>query len=102
MQNTAPVYTEKSNCQDCYRCVKACPVKAIKLESGSASIVPDLCIYCGTCTLICPNGTKKVRNDLALLKQSLMRQEKIIVSLAPSYLSEYAKEDIHKVIAALK
>lgn len=102
MQNTAPVYTEKSNCQDCYRCVKACPVKAIKLESGSASIVPDLCIYCGTCTLICPNGTKKVRNDLALLKQSLMRQEKIIVSLAPSYLSEYAKEDIHKVIAAFK
>ena len=102
MQNTAPVYTEKSNCQDCYRCVKACPVKAIKLESGSASIIPDLCIYCGTCTLICPNGTKKVRNDLALLKQSLMRQEKIIVSLAPSYLSEYAKEDIHKVIAAFK
>ena len=102
MQNTAPVYTEKSNCQDCYRCVKACPVKAIKLESGSASIVPDLCIYCGTCTLICPNGTKKVRNDLASLKQSLMRQEKIIVSLAPSYLSEYAKEDIHKVIAAFK
>lgn len=102
MQNTAPVYTEKSNCQDCYRCVKACPVKAIKLESGSASIVPDLCIYCGTCTLICPNGTKKVRNDLVLLKQSLMRQEKIIVSLAPSYLSEYAKEDIHKVIAAFK
>ena len=45
---------------------------------------------------------KKVRNDLALLKQSLMRQEKIIVSLAPSYLSEYAKEDIHKVIAAFK
>ncbi len=102
MRNTAPVYTEKSNCQDCYRCVKACPVKAIKLESGSASIVPDLCIYCGTCTLICPNGTKKVRNDLAALKQSLMRQEKIIVSLAPSYLSEYAKEDIHKVIAAFK
>ena len=102
MQNTAPVYTEKSNCQDCYGCVKACPVKAIKLESGSASIVPDLCIYCGTCTLICPNGTKKVRNDLASLKQSLMRQEKIIVSLAPSYLSEYAKEDIHKVIAAFK
>ena len=102
MQNTAPVYTEKSNCQDCYRCVKACPVKAIKLESGSASIVPDLCIYCGTCTLICPNGTKKVRNDLASVKQSLMRQEKIIVSLAPSYLSEYAKEDIHKVIAAFK
>lgn len=102
MQKTAPIYTEKSNCQDCYRCVKACPVKAIKLESGSASIVPDLCIYCGMCTLICPNGTKKVRNDLSALKQSLMRQEKIIVSLAPSYLSEYAKEDIHKVIAAFR
>ena len=44
-----PLYTIKNNCVDCYKCVRRCPVKAIKIEDGSAQIVPDLCIACGTC-----------------------------------------------------
>lgn len=102
MQKTAPIYTEENNCQDCYKCIKACPVKAIKIESASASIVPDLCIYCGTCTLICPANAKKVRNDVDFIRQALIRKEKIIVSLAPSYLSEYADEKIENVLAAFR
>lgn len=102
MKNLPPVYTEENDCQDCYKCIKACPVKAIKIESGSASIIPELCIYCGSCTLICPANAKKVRNDLDELKQSLMRKEKIIVSLAPSYLSEYADEKMGNVLAAFR
>ncbi|MBO5964034.1 MAG: 4Fe-4S binding protein [Bacteroidales bacterium] len=102
MKPLPPVYTEENNCQDCYKCIKACPVKAIKIQSGSASIIPELCIYCGMCTLICPANAKKIRNDLDEVKQSLMRNEKIIVSLAPSYLSEYASEEIGMVIAAFR
>ena len=26
-----PIYTEKRECQDCYKCVRHCPVKAIKV-----------------------------------------------------------------------
>ena len=40
-----PLYTIKNNCQDCYKCVRRCPVKAIKIEDGSAMIVPDLCMW---------------------------------------------------------
>ena len=43
-----PIYTEKRECQDCYKCVRNCPVKAIKIENGYASVIPQLCILCGT------------------------------------------------------
>ena len=44
-----PLYTVKNDCQDCYKCVRRCPVKAIKIEDNSAMIVPELCIACGIC-----------------------------------------------------
>jgi Iron only hydrogenase large subunit, C-terminal domain len=102
MNSLQPIYTEKNNCQDCYKCVKACPVKAIKIEDAAASIIPELCIYCGKCKEVCPQGAKKIRDDVPLVRKGLKRGEKIIVALAPSYLSEYSKEDVSKVIAAYK
>ena len=63
-----PLYTIKNNCQDCYKCVRRCPVKAIKIEDGSAMIVPDLCIACGTCYRVCPAKAKQARNDLTRAK----------------------------------
>jgi len=99
MNKSSAIYTEKNNCQDCYKCVKNCPVKAIKLEDGSASVIPELCIFCGKCTQVCPANAKKVRDDIPTVRATLSK-EKIIVSLAPSYLSEYNNEDIHNVIAA--
>ena len=35
MKNLTPIYTEVNNCQDCYKCIKVCPVKAIKFEDYS-------------------------------------------------------------------
>lgn len=99
MNKSYAIYTEKNNCQDCYKCVKNCPVKSIKLEDGSASVIPELCIYCGKCTQVCPANAKKVRDDIPIVRTALSK-EKIIVSLAPSYLSEYNNEDIHNVISA--
>ena len=101
MNKLSAIYTEKNNCQDCYKCVKNCPVKAIKLEDNSASVIPELCIYCGKCTQVCPANAKKVRDDLPVVRQAL-KKEKIIVSLAPSYLSEYENVETNKVIAAFK
>ena len=101
MNKSSAIYTEKNNCQDCYKCVKTCPVKAIKLEDNSASVISELCIYCGKCTQVCPVNAKKIRDDIPKVVQAL-QNEKIIVSLAPSYLSEYNNENINKIIAAYK
>ncbi len=83
------IYTEKNNCQDCYKCIRYCPVKAIKIEEHSASIISNLCIYCGKCVQVCPANAKKVRNDLNAAKHFITTNHQVIISLAPSYKSEF-------------
>ena len=43
------IESKKANCKNCYKCLRNCPVKAIRFTSGQAEIMPDLCISCGTC-----------------------------------------------------
>ena len=84
-----PIFTEKRECQDCYKCVRNCPVKAIKVEGGYASVIPELCIVCGQCVEVCPNGAKRVRDDLPRARQLLAMKERVLVSLAPSFITEF-------------
>jgi ferredoxin len=63
-----PLFTIKNNCQDCYKCVRQCPVKAIKIEDNSAQIVPELCVACGQCYKVCPVRAKQDRDDVARAK----------------------------------
>jgi iron only hydrogenase large subunit-like protein len=97
-----PIFTEKRECQDCYKCVRNCPVKAIKVEGGYASVVPELCIVCGHCVEVCPNGAKKVRDDLANARQLLARKKSVFVSLAPSFVTEFPGVKPAQMIGALK
>jgi len=97
-----PIFTEKAECQDCYKCLRECTVKAIKVEGGRAAIVPDLCVLCGHCVEVCPVGAKKVRNDLPRAKKLLETKERVVVSLAPSFASEFPELESAKLIAALK
>lgn len=88
--NLHTIYTEKNNCQDCYKCVRRCPVKAIKIDDHRASIVTKLCIYCGKCVEVCPAEAKKVRNDISSAKYLLQKKDAVILSLAPSFRSEFS------------
>lgn len=97
-----PIFTEKAECQDCYKCLRECTVKAIKVEGGRAAVVPDLCVLCGHCVEVCPVGAKKVRNDLARVKRLLGAKERVLVSLAPSFASEFPGLDSRSLVAALK
>ncbi len=97
-----PIYTEKRECEDCYKCVRNCPVKAIKVEGGYASVVPELCILCGHCVEVCPSGAKRVRDDLSRAKQLLAMKKQVLVSLAPSFVSEFPEVRPGQLIHALK
>ncbi|MBQ4115195.1 4Fe-4S binding protein [bacterium] len=101
MEQTYPVYTLKNECNDCYKCIRDCHVKAIRIHGGSASVINEKCIACGHCVTICPVGAKKVRNDIDKVKTLLLTGKKVYVSLAPSWAGVYnfSKE---KMIAALK
>lgn len=97
-----PLYTIKNNCQDCYKCVRRCPVKAIKIEDGSAMIVPDLCIACGTCYRACPAKAKQARNDLTRAKHLVQSGKDVYVSLAPSWITEFEGVSREQMIAAIR
>ena len=84
-----PIYTEISNCRDCYKCVRTCPVKAIQIKDAHALILHDRCTFCGVCVDNCPNGVKQIRNDVDRVKMAFMSKRRVIVSLAPSYVSEF-------------
>jgi iron only hydrogenase large subunit-like protein len=102
MKDFNPIYTEKNECQDCYKCVRECPVKAIKFQNGAAAVIPELCVLCGHCVNVCPAHAKKVRDDLGKVRTLLKTKKKVIASLAPSYKSEFGFSDGSIIISALK
>ena len=98
-----PVYTEPENCQDCYKCIRECPVKAIKIEGNKAYIINERCVYCGHCTIICPTGAKKVRDGLTRARHIIDRDPgRVYLSLAPSYISEFPDISDEELISAIK
>ena len=101
MNNQYPVYTLSNECHDCYKCVRECLVKAIKIENGHASVIPEKCIACGHCVKACPSNAKRVRVDIDQAKNLILAKKDVYVSLAPSWsgVFEYSPE---KMISILK
>jgi iron only hydrogenase large subunit-like protein/uncharacterized Fe-S cluster-containing protein len=99
-QNT--VYTVTANCQDCYRCVRVCPVKAISVRNGQACIEDDLCIKCGTCVRECPQHAKTIRSSLYAVKELLASGGNVAVSVAPSFAAVFDGWRAKKLPAALR
>lgn len=97
-----PIYTEPDNCQDCYKCVRECPVKAIQIEDNKAYIIEERCIYCGHCTQVCPTGAKKIRDGVSRVRLILQNHPKVILSLAPSWVSEFEQWEAPQLIAAIR
>ncbi len=101
MNNLYPVYTLTNECHDCYRCVRECPVKAIRIENGHASVIPEKCIACGSCVKACPSNAKRVRTDIDKAKNLIRAQKDVYVSLAPSWRAVFEVSAM-KMIALLK
>ena len=101
MNNLYPVYTLKNECHDCYKCIRECHVKAIKIQDNSAYVIGERCIACGHCVMVCPSGAKRVRNDIDKVRKLFLQNKKVYVSLAPSWVGVYNVKK-EKMISALK
>lgn len=102
MNSQTPIYTEMTECQDCFKCIRECPVKAIKVENACAAVIPQFCILCGHCVEVCPNGAKHVRDDLSRARQLLKEKDRVFASLAPSFISEFPDIPTSAIIRAVK
>lgn len=78
------ISTNPARCRDCYRCVRTCPVKAVRVRGAQAEIVSELCIACASCVRACPQGAKVVRDGLGPVKEALAAGRSLIASIAPS------------------
>ena len=101
MNSNNPVYTLSNECHDCYKCIRECPVKAIKIENGHASVIGERCIACGSCVKACPANAKRVRTDIDKAKALIRAQKDVYVSLAPSWRASF-ENSAEKMIALLK
>ncbi len=83
------VSTNKARCRDCYRCVRVCPVKAIRIRDGQAQVDPERCIVCGSCVRECPQNAKQVRSDLQRVRRMVELHPRVAASVAPSWVSAF-------------
>ena len=93
---------KKSNCKNCYKCIRHCPVKAIRFSGNQAHIIGNECILCGQCFVVCPQNAKEIVDETEKVKVFLQAREKVIVSLAPSFVANYDGAGINSMRKALK
>ena len=93
---------KKSNCKNCYKCIRHCPVKSIRFSGEQAHIVGNECILCGQCFVVCPQNAKEIVDETEKTKVFLQSGAPVIVSIAPSFAANYDGIGINSMRKALK
>lgn len=93
---------KKSNCKSCFRCVRKCPVKAIRFSGNQAHIIGNECILCGNCVVQCPQNAKEIADSTEKVRVLLQSGDPVFVSLAPSFIANYEGVGIEAMRRALK
>ena len=93
---------KKSNCKNCYKCIRHCPVKSIRFSGNQAHIMEDACILCGHCFVVCPQNAKEIVDDTEKVKVLIQSGAPVVVSLAPSFIANYDGVGIESMREGLK
>ena len=93
---------KKSNCKNCYKCIRHCPVKSIRFSGNQAYIISDECILCGQCFVVCPQDAKQIVDETEKVRVLLQSGDPVVVSLAPSFVANYEGVGIDSMRDALK
>lgn len=93
---------KKSNCKNCYKCIRHCPVKSIRFSGNQAYIIGNECILCGHCFVVCPQDAKQIVDETEKARVLLQSGDPVIVSLAPSFIANYEGVGIDAMRDALK
>lgn len=93
---------KKSNCKNCYKCIRHCPVKSIRFSGNQAYIINNECILCGQCFVVCPQNAKEIVDETEKVRVLLQSGAPVYVSLAPSFAANYENVGIEGMRQALK
>jgi len=93
---------KKSNCKNCYKCIRHCPVKAIRFSGNQAHIIGNECILCGQCFVVCPQNAKQIVDETEKVKVLLQSGDPVVASIAPSFVANYEGVGINSMRDALQ
>ena len=93
---------KKSNCKNCYKCIRHSPVKSIRFSGNQAHIIGNECILCGQCFVVCPQNAKEIAGEVEKTKVLIQSGNPVIVSLAPSFIANYDGVGINAMREALQ
>ena len=93
---------KKSNCKNCYKCIRHCPVKSIRFSGNQAHIIGNECILCGQCFVVCPQNAKQIVEETEKVKVMIQSGAQVYASVAPSFIANYHGVGINGIKAALK
>lgn len=93
---------KKSNCKNCYKCIRHCPVKSIRFSGNQAHIIGNECILCGHCFVVCPQNAKEIVDETEKARVLIQSGAPVYVSLAPSFIANYDGIGIGGMRKALK
>jgi len=96
------VFTLAARCRDCYRCLRGCPVKAIRMKNGQAYVDEKRCIACGTCIRECPQQAKSFRQDVEMVQRLIESDRFVSASVAPSFAAVFGGWQRKRLPAALR
>lgn len=92
---------KKSDCKNCYKCIRHCPVKSIRFSGNQAHIINNECILCGRCLLVCPQNVPEIKDDTETLKVILQENQNVVATIAPSFVSYFKGASIKTLEKAL-
>ncbi len=93
---------KKSNCKNCYKCIRHCPVKSIRFSGSQAHIIGNECILCGHCFVVCPQNAKEIVDETEKARVLIQSGDPVVASLAPSFVANYEGVGIEDMRGALK
>lgn len=93
---------KKSNCKNCYKCIRHCPVKSIRFSGNQAYIIGNECILCGQCFVVCPQNAKQIVDETEKVRVMLQCGDPVYVSIAPSFIANYENVGIESMRKAIK
>lgn len=93
---------KKSNCKNCYKCIRHCPVKSIRFSGNQAHIVGNECILCGQCFVVCPQDAKQIVDSTEKARVLIQSGAPVYASLAPAFAANYEGIGIRGMRRALQ
>ncbi len=93
---------KKSNCKNCYKCIRHCPVKSIRFSGNQAHIIGNECILCGQCFVVCPQNAKQIVDETEKVRVLIQSGAPVYASVAPSFIANYPGVGIGGMEKALK